>query len=132
MADTPPFAYEPSLPHGAAGVIHQTVTLPDADGEILATASWTNWPQQPGVVQLLHVEVRDGHRRRGHGTHVLEETVKQATAACRPLRRIVAMVNQPDTITRAFLQRRGFVHIHTLEELGDGEIEVMCLVRTFN
>lgn len=129
---TTTYGYEPTLPTGAPNTVSQQISLQGDDGDTIGTADWVSWPHQPGIAQILDIQIDEDLRRAGHGTRLLEELVRQAESACRPLRRIVAMINQPDTITRAFLQRRGFVHIHTLPDLGEGEIEVMCFVRTFD
>jgi hypothetical protein len=56
---------------------------------------------------------------------------QHATRAGEPLRRLIALVNQPDVIARAWLQRAGFVHVHTLTDLL-AEDEVLLLQRTFD
>ncbi|MEL7239562.1 MAG: GNAT family N-acetyltransferase [Planctomycetota bacterium] len=125
------FAVQPPVPEDHTGLFQQRIVL-SADGDVLGEIVWTNWPHQPGVAQLLHVEVAESCRRAGHGTRLLGAMVEQAKLANRPLRRIVAMLNQTDVNTRAWLQRSGFVHIDTIQDVAQDGIELMCLVRTFD
>ena len=97
------------------------------DGHVVASCTWTAWPRQPGVVQLLDTHVEEGRRRQGLGGRVLSEAIGRMD---RP-RRLVAMVDQPEVVVRAWLQRNGFVHVHTLTNLSGGDTETMVLVRTF-
>lgn len=125
------FAVQPPVPADLAGAFQQHIVLSNED-DVIGEISWTTWPNQPGVVQLLHVEVDEARRRSGHGTRLLTAMIEQAVLAARPLRRVVAMINQPDVITRAWLQRSGFVHIDTIQDVAEEGMELMCLVRTFD
>lgn len=131
------FARRPALPDDAAAlppVWMQQVSLLEGRAEI-ATASWATLPNQPGVAILLDVHVIANERRKGRGTTLMNELVQQMHAHARlarsPLRRLMALVNQPDVIARAWLQRNGFVHVHTLSDLHP-EHETMAMVRTFD
>ena len=110
----------------------QTVRVVDA-AATLATVRWTALPRQPGVALLLDAHAHPP--RHGHGTAALDEAIVQmrrhAALIGSPLRRALALVNQPEVIARAWLHRRGFVHVRTLEDL-DRDAEAMVLVRTFD
>lgn len=131
------FAHRPALPDDAAALPPawmQQVSLLEG-GAATAVASWATLPNQPGAAVLLDVHVVADQRRSGRGTKLMNELVRQmhahAALAESPLRRLVALVNQPDVIARAWLQRNGFVHVHTLNDLHP-EHDVMAMVRTFN
>ena len=131
------FDPQPTLPATAdqlGAVWSQTVTMREAGGAV-AAGSWATLPNQPGVAILLDLTVLEGLRREGRGTALLEELVRQmhahAGVATTPLRRLLALVNQPAVVTRAWLQRSGFVHVHTLNDV-HAEHETMVLVRTFD
>ena len=124
---------EPELPDAAPPAsFFQTVRLVDA-GATLAVVRWTALPNQPGVALLL--DARADPPREGHGTAALDAAVVQmrrhAALTGSPLRRAIALVNQPQVVARAWLHRRGFVHVKTLEDLAR-EAEAMILVRTFD
>ena len=133
----PKFSHDPPLPAVAAALpaaFRQEVTLVEARRPI-ARATWAALPRQPGAAVLLDAEVDAARRRTGRGSAILKEVVGQFLAHCRlietPPRRLVALVNQPDVIARAWLGRNGFVHVHTLGDL-HAEAEVMVMSRTFD
>lgn len=100
-----------------------------------AVITWAALPQQPGIAQLLDARVPVPKQRKGIGTRLLvaavEQMHKHAAIAGHPLMRAFALINQPDVNARAWLQRSGFVHIHTLDGLHVGD-DIMVLVRTFD
>jgi ribosomal protein S18 acetylase RimI-like enzyme len=128
---------DPPLPRGKGPV------PPDWTQRIVAKQAakpvgelrWTTLARQPGVTQLLQAEVIPDRRRSGIGTRLLDAAVDQMLAYMdrtgAPLRRAVTLVNQPEVIARAWLQRRGFVHVKTLEDLDEHE-DVLVMVRTFD
>lgn len=77
-----------------------------------------------GVVLIAHLEVEADHRRRGHGSRLLDALVRDAMSdpAVGRLRRIVAPVAQKSQVhARAFFTRHGFHHTGTLNDLLRGE-----------
>ncbi len=122
----------PPLPRSANGlpaVWMQTLRLEGA------SLTWLALPHQRGIAQLLDVQVPRARRRKGLGTKLLTAAVEQmhrhAAVVGHPLLRAFALVNQPDVIARAWMQRSGFVHVHTLDGLRVGD-EVMVLLRAFD
>ncbi len=96
---------------------------------------WAKLGGQRGVYQLLFAEVAQKHRRSGHGSDLLVAAVaamgKHGKVIGDPARRLIVLVRQPDVILRAWLQRGGFVHVHTLENVDETE-DVMVLQRAFD
>ncbi len=128
---------DPRLPRGIKGLaaaFHQRVTA-TSGATPAGTLDWVALPNQPGAYQLIDAGVDPELRRGGVGTRMLESAVDQVVRHGKlvkvPARRLVALVNQPDVIARAWLQRSGFVHVHTLEELV-ADSEVLVLQRTFD
>ena len=129
----PQFRYVP--PIDKLGVIgSQTVELGDRR-DAIARCTWQPIPSVPGAYQLLWAEVAEPHRRRGNGSLVISEAVRQAqlhAGAHRvPLRRMMLLIPQQNVIARAWLARNGFLHVNTLKDVG-AEGEVLVMIRTFS
>ena len=123
---------EPKLPKSKRSLppaFQQTLSLD------VGSLTWCALGGQRGVYQLLHAEVAEGNRRSGYGSALLDAACSQiarhANVIEEPARRLVVLVRQPEVIVRAWLQRGGFVHVHTLEDV-DREDDVMVLQRTFD
>lgn len=110
----------------------QTLELHDGR-EPIARATWQPVPGVAGAYQVLWAEVIESQRRRGNGTQLLAEVIRQArlhaTAAGTPLRRMMALLEQPNLVARAWLMRNGFVHVKTLDDLAPRH-EVLVMIRT--
>lgn len=128
------FRYAPPLERLSLVVGFQTVELQDRRTPV-ARAVWQSLPSVPGGCQLLWAEVTMEHRRRGNGSQVFAEATRQARlhfkSLRQPLRRMMALIPQPNVSGRAWLVRNGFVHVNTLNDLAaDGDVLVM--LRTFS
>ncbi|MEM1011004.1 MAG: GNAT family N-acetyltransferase [Planctomycetota bacterium] len=129
---------DPPLPRSAKtlpSVFVQTLTLQNG-GTTVGELSWSHLPAHLGVYQLQHVEVRKKHRRQGYGSELLDSAMGQMQRHAKlvgiPVRRLIVLINQPDTILRAWLgQQAGFVHVHTLENVEEAT-DVMVFQRTFD
>ncbi len=129
----PQYRYDPPLdklgPHDS-----QLIELLDGRSPI-ARAAWQPLAAVPGACQLLWAEVIPELRRRGNGSLVLGEVMRQAKlharSTGRPLRRMMLLIPQPDVIGRAWLAKNGFLHVNTLNDLGAGG-EVLVMIRTFS
>lgn len=132
----PELLHDPPLPRKPAAdePFLQRVTLVRG-GVTLGRATWLD-PARDGVVQIVELTVSAAHRRKGHGTALLNETVAQAGAICRlrgrQLRRIwVAVEQKSQVIARAFLTQRGFHHVATLEEILQKQ-DLLIYLRSFD
>ena len=111
----------------------QTVEL--LDGRIpIARAAWRAVVSVPGAYELVWAEVAETQRRRGNGSLVISEAVRQAQSHAKAsgvaMRRMLLLIPQRNVIARAWLARNGFLHVNTLKDVGaDGEVLVM--IRTF-
>ena len=92
-------------------------------------------PGIPGAYQLLWVEVAKDLRRRGHGSALVEEMIRQGLRHAEGnggrLRRMLVLLEQPNIVARAWLMRNGFVHIKSIDDLVP-EHEVLVMIRTFS
>ena len=111
----------------------QTVEL--LDGRIpIARAAWRPVVSIPGLYELVWAEVAETQRRRGNGSLVISEAIRQAQRHAKShgalLRRAILLIPQQNVIARAWLARNGFLHVNTLKDVGD-DGEVLVMIRTF-
>jgi len=98
-------------------------TVETLDGrEVVARAIWFATELDDGHVQLLHLHVQPAHQRRGVGTALFHEVLRQARAlfASRgaKLRRVTAeLPHKSHVIGRAWLSKQGFHHVGTLKNV---------------
>ncbi len=99
----------------------------------IAVATWTNSMNADGVVKLLHVEVSEADRRKGHGSAVFEEAMQLAREELQKagfkLRRVIAETEQKkQIIARSWLTHLGFHHVTTVKNtLVDQDLLVYLL-----
>jgi ribosomal protein S18 acetylase RimI-like enzyme len=117
----------------AAGLPHvRSVELRDGS-ERIAVATWTSSQNADGVVKLLHVEVSEDKRRKGHGSAVFEEAIQLAREELQKagfkLRRVIAETEQKKQIVaRSWLTHLGFHHVTTVKNtLVDQDLLVYLL-----
>jgi ribosomal protein S18 acetylase RimI-like enzyme len=99
----------------------QTITLRDGQ-TVIARGLWH--AARDGTSQILELHVHPEHRRKGHGSRVMQEIfgqiprVNAARRGVTPVRVIYAVVAQKAQIqARAFLGRHGFHHAATSKHL---------------
>ena len=128
------FRYAPPLERLAPYAPIQTIELLDGR-EVIARATWQPLASVPGACQLLRAEVAAEQRRRGNGSQVLAEAIRQARLHTKsegaPLRRMITLIPQPNVIARAWLVRNGFVHSNTLNDVAVAG-ELLVMLRTFS
>jgi GNAT superfamily N-acetyltransferase len=130
------FRINPPLPKTAGGSFVQVIELL-LDGRPIGSARWFAGPElTQGIVQLLELEISTGHRRRGHGTRLLQAVIEQAgrhhQARGAVLRRVWMGVEQKSQVGgRAFLTDSGFHHVSTVSGLLHDQ-DLLCYIRSLD
>lgn len=99
----------------------------------IATLTYYLTPAPWAMMQLLHIEVAESHRRQGHGTRLYEQALTDARTllGTEKLRRIYCTVPHKSHLNfRALLTRLGFHHTATTTGLLKGE-DLLTYIKSY-